>query len=70
MPGPVSDTAPSLMDRMRALADSGHPRADDLRREADALDHVCDKDFNVKRMVGTWARARRVWSECSGEPLV
>jgi hypothetical protein len=55
---------------MRRLADSGHARADDLRREADALEHVLDKDFNVKRIVGTWARARRVWSECSGEPLV
>jgi hypothetical protein len=55
---------------MRRLADSGHPRAFDLRREADALEKVFDKDFDVKRVVGTWARARRVWSECSGEPLV
>lgn len=70
MPGPVSDTIPTLHERMRRLADSGHPRAFDLRREADALEKVFDKDFDVKRVVGTWARARRVWSECSGEPLV
>jgi hypothetical protein len=65
----VGDTG-GLPEKMRALAATGHARADDLIREADALEKVLDTDFNVKRIVGTWARARRVWCECTGEPLI
>lgn len=70
MPGLISDNMPSMHEKMRRLADAGHPRADELRREADAMEHILDNDFNVKRIVGTWARARKLWSECSGEPLI
>lgn len=75
MPGPVSDTMPSLPDRMRALADTGHPRADELRKRAAALDasvgvNVGDGGFDVRKTLGAWARARRLWCECTGEPLI
>ncbi len=69
MPGPVSDAMPSLPERMRALAEQGHPRAADLIAGADAMDAAAS-DFEVKKVVGAWARARRLWSECTGEPLI
>lgn len=73
MPGPVSETMPSLADRMRSLADQGHARADELRQRADALDaaaNYSDALWTPERMLGAWARARRVWSECTGDDLI
>ena len=67
---------PSLAEKMRALADSGHPHAEELRRQADILEvdvknaFGVDGDAAVRRMLGSWARARRCWSEATGEPLV
>lgn len=58
----------SLADKMRTLADTGHVRADDLRRLADQLDAADARD--PRNLLGRWARARRCWSECSGEPLI
>jgi hypothetical protein len=61
---------------MRRLAAKGHPRAGELRKAAldyeRALDSSMDKpsDRNMKRFLGLWARAQRIWSECSGEPLI
>lgn len=54
---------------MRRLADSGHPRADELRDKALALEASLE-DYEAKRMLGAWARARKLWCDCSGEPLV
>lgn len=68
-----------LMDKMRALADTGHPRAVELREKATALDEACDAitkaseehgKVAVKSMLGAWARARRLWCDCTGEPLI
>lgn len=65
--------ATELGDRMRALADTGHPRADELRAKAQEFDakaaHAGDRE-SIKSMLGAWARARRLWSEITGEPLV
>ncbi|MDI2076999.1 hypothetical protein ABIF68_007867 [Bradyrhizobium japonicum] len=63
-----------LSIKMHALADRGHPRADELREKANAFD-IATKGFmgtsppthTVKQMVGSWARASRVFSECGGK---
>lgn len=69
--------APALTDRMRDLADAGHPRAAELCLAADELDAATVTHYrgeggaeSAKRMLGCWARARRLWSACSGEPLI
>jgi hypothetical protein len=66
----------ALSDKMRELADLGHLRADELREKAEAFD-VASSGFyaepqtvEVKPFLGTWARARKVWCECSGEALI
>lgn len=61
---------PALWERMRALADSGHARADELRQKADELEAVADYSKGPKALLGAWARARRLWCDCTGEPLV
>lgn len=66
----------SLADKMRKLANEGHARAGELREQADAFETAAKgfyaepKTVNVRRFVGAWAQARRLWCECSGEPLV
>lgn len=64
-----------LSQQMHALADTGHARGVELRERADAFDTasrgvVAGWPDTMKRMLGAWARARRCWSECSGEPLL
>ena len=66
-----------LSKLMHALADSGHVRAAELREKADAFDAATHgliatqpPTHTVKQMVGSWARARRVHCECTGEPLI
>lgn len=64
-------TALSL--KMHALADSGHPRADELREKAQAFDDATAKAGQpgvTKTILGTWSRARRLWCDCTGEPLI
>lgn len=59
-----------LSRKMRDLALT-HPRGAELLRLAQELDDVTSGiEFNPKKTVGAWARARRCWSECSGEPLI
>lgn len=71
MPGPVSDTAPPLYWKMRKLANSGHSRAADLRREANLLEQaVLGGTAPVSKLAGVWVRARRLWCECTGDDLV
>lgn len=65
-------TKTDLSIKMHALADKGHPRADELREKANAFD-VATHGFvtaqpqthTVKQMVGSWALANRVYSECA-----
>lgn len=63
-----------LINKMRALAGAGHERATDLKHRAAQLEAILQLDASdrdwARRMLGAWARARRVWCECSGEPLV
>jgi hypothetical protein len=66
-------TKTDLSEKMHALADSGHPRAAELRENADAFDAATHgfmaaqpQTHTVKQQVGTWARATRVFDECCG----
>lgn len=72
----MSEEFDSLHAKMRALAASGHARADELcakayEFEAKAKGFYSDpQTCDVKSFMGAWARARRCWSECSGETLI
>lgn len=65
-----------LHEKMRALADKGHARAEELRTKADAFEaaikgfYAKPQTVPVKSFMGAWARARLCWSECSGERLI
>jgi hypothetical protein len=66
-----------LVERMRAKADAeGLPKNHVLRTNAAALEealkgYVSDpQTTSVPRMVGTWAKARRIWCEYTGEDLI
>lgn len=69
-------TRTALSERMHALADTGHARADELREKADAFDAATagyysnPQTVDVRKFMGAFARARRAWCEVSGEPLV
>lgn len=74
-PGAEPITTP-LGDQMRALADGGHPRAIELNQAARAFElanwtyWATTQPDDLKKMMGAWARARRIYGECSGESLV
>jgi hypothetical protein len=73
-------TAPTRTDLsklMHELADSGHGRATELRMRAGAFDTTTHgfmgtnpPTHTVKQMVGAWARARRVYCECTGKDSI
>lgn len=76
-PGPdQDDTGTALGARMRAEADAGHPRADELRTKAREFDEAAagfyadPQTVDVRRFLGCFARARLLWRDVSGEPLV
>jgi hypothetical protein len=66
----------NLSDKMRALADTGHPRATELREKANEFDkntagfYAENQTCDVETFMGSWARARRLWCQCTGDPLV
>lgn len=66
----------SLPERMHALADTGHARAAELRTQADALNAAIDgalatpETCSVPKLLGTWAKARRLWCDITGESLI
>ncbi len=69
-------TSQPLVDRMNALADSGHPRAAELHEAAGRLRGAADgywsdtPTVSVGKFMGAWARARKLWCDCTGEPLL
>lgn len=71
-----NEATTELSDKMRALADGNHPRADELRAKAKAFDVAASGFYSepqtvgAKSFLGAFARARRLWCECTGEPLV
>ncbi|KRQ11909.1 hypothetical protein AOQ73_05740 [Bradyrhizobium pachyrhizi] len=66
----------ALSERMHALADTGHDRAAELREKADAFDQATEgfyalpQTVTVGAFMGAFARARRLWCNITGEPLV
>lgn len=72
----MSATRTNLSQRMHKLADSGHPRADELRKMADAFDVATGGFYSepqtvtVQAFMGAFARARRLWCDITGESLV
>lgn len=65
-----------LTEKMIALADSGHDRAQELRECAQTFDEAAKGFFSepqtvsVGKFMKAWAQARVVYCECTGEPLV
>ena len=60
-----------LSDKLRTLG------THEATKAADDFDEAVEKAFsdegtpeNAKRLLGCWARARRVWCDATGEPLV
>lgn len=65
-----------LYDKMIARADADKlPSDHELRVKALAFNNAAksyyiDASCDVKTFMGHWARARRVWCDYSGEPLI
>jgi hypothetical protein len=65
-----------LWERMRELADRGHQRAEELRALADEFEAKATGFYSDPQTVtapsflGAFARARRLWCDCTGESLV
>lgn len=62
--------------KMRQLAADGHERADELIAKARDFDEKAIGFYSDPATVdtisflGSFARARRLWCDCTGEPLV
>lgn len=69
-------TATDLSIKMRALADSGHLRATELREKAEAFDratagaYAATPTHTVAQLFACWVRARGLYSDITGEPLI
>lgn len=65
-----------LGDKMHALAASPHPRAVELIEKAEAFDAATagyysdPQTVSAPKFLGCFARARKLWCEITGEPLV
>ncbi len=56
---------------MRSLAANGNPRSEELIEKADELDKMIDADaWNTEKVLCAWLRARKLWCEVTGEPLL
>ena len=64
-----------LGDKMRALAET-HERSAELTEKADAFDKAAEgfyaeeQTVSAPKFLGAFARARKLWCELTGEPLV
>lgn len=75
---------PALWERMRVLADQREkasgahpdPAVDELRVKADKFEAAAKGFYGspqtntVQQFLGSFARARRLWCDLTGEPLV
>ena len=58
-----------LVDAMRELAKT-HERGAELQEKATELEAALDGTGSVLRLIGAWARARKLWCDCTGDALV
>lgn len=72
-----SEQTTELGDKMRARADlDGLPADHEMRQLADAFDKASygyagePQTYSAKQFMGHWARARKFWSNYTGEPLI
>ena len=71
-----ADRRTDLSKRVLALAEKGHTRAIELREKADAFDKATagfyaePQTITVQKFMGSYARARRLWRDVTGESLV
>jgi hypothetical protein len=50
---------------------TGNPRAAELIEKADELNKMIDADpWDTGQVLGAWLRARKLWCEVTGEPLL
>lgn len=73
----VANQTTDLGDKMRARAElDGLPADHDMRRLADEFDKAScgyagePQTVSVRQFMGHWARAKKCWSEYTGEPLI
>lgn len=65
-----------LSEKMRMLAQDGHPKAAELIEKANAFDAAArgfygdPQTVTIQSFMGAWARARKLWCECTGESLI
>ena len=71
------ETATALAKKMRARADKDSlPEDHEMRTRANAFDEATKGFYgepqtcDVKKFMGCWARARRVWCDYTGEALI
>lgn len=69
----------ALATKMRAIALRFPHKRRELEQHADALEEAAGKVFSskekpseddMKKMIGIWARSRRLYCDLTGEPLV
>ena len=63
-----AESEPSFPEKMRTLALT-HGRGIELLQRADQLDAAIASG-SVPKLIGTWAKARRLWCELTGEALI
>lgn len=69
-------TRTDLSIKMHALADADHARGAELKSLACAFDQATagywaePQTVSVAKFMGAFARARRLWCDITGEPLV
>ena len=67
----AEDNQQGLVEKMNALADKGGERHEELRaRAAELYDAIRSDEWSAKKMLVAWARARKLWFDVTGEPLI
>lgn len=72
----MSEELDGLHGKMRALAATGHPRSAELVEKADEFESKAKLFYSnpahcdVRSFIGAWARARKLWCEITGEPMI
>ena len=64
-------TSPLAEKMVRRADKDGLPEGHELRVKAKELDAaITNPNFDARKMLGCWARARKAWTTYTGEPLI